>query len=34
MLQRLPIHNKLNKLKKTLGEAFFYWVEIQKIVNE
>ena len=31
---QLPIHTKLNKLKKTLGEAFFYWLEIQKIVNE
>ena len=30
---QLPIHTKLNKLKKTLGEAFFYWLEIQKIVN-
>lgn len=31
---QLPIHTKLNKLKKTLGEAFFYWLEIQKIVKE
>lgn len=31
---QLPIHTKLNKLKKTLGEAFFYWQEIQKNVKE
>lgn len=30
---QLPMHTKLNKLKKTLGEAFFYWLEIQKIVK-
>lgn len=29
-----PIPTKLNKLKKTIEEAFFYWLEIQNILLE
>jgi len=27
-----PLSTKLNKLKKTNAEAFFYWSEIQKLL--
>jgi len=30
---RDPLPPKLNKLKKTNVEAFFYWNEIEKIIN-